>query len=115
MPHLDSFESECVTEKTELTGKHTKEKKIKKEFKVSADSNLKLNNSYGNVDITTWDENRVVIEVIIKTNGNDEDKVEKRLEEINVAFDTKFRWSKCKNKILQRRQILVERSFWRFR
>lgn len=86
LPHFDSLESECVIEKTELTGKHTKEKKIKKEFKVSADSNLKINNSYGNVDITTWDENRVVIEVIIKTNGNDEEKVEKRLEEINVAF-----------------------------
>jgi len=89
LPHFDSLESECVKYKTELTGKHTKQKKIKKEFKVSADSNLKINNSYGNVDITTWDENRVIIEVIIKTNGNDEDKVEKRLEEINVAFDQK--------------------------
>ena len=70
-----------------MEGKHTREKKIKKEFQVSANSNLNINNSYGNVDITTWNENRVVIEVIIKTNGNDEEKVEEKLEDINVDFN----------------------------
>lgn len=68
-------------------GKYTKEKKIKKEFKVSANDLLKIDNSYGNLDITTWDENRVVIEVFIETNGNDEENVQKRLDEIDVAFN----------------------------
>lgn len=75
------------TENRKMDGKHTRERKIKKEFSVSADSNLEIDNSYGNVDITTWNENRVVIEVTIKANGNDEDKVEDRLKNIDVNFD----------------------------
>lgn len=67
-------------------GKYTKQKKIRKEFKVSANDLLKIDNSYGNIDITTWDQNRVEIEVIIKTNGNDEEKVEERLKDITVVF-----------------------------
>lgn len=67
-------------------GKHSKEKTIKKEFNVSATSDLTIDNSYGNVDVTTWNENRVVIEVNIKTNGDDEDKVAEKLDNITVDF-----------------------------
>lgn len=70
----------------EWTGRHTKQKKITKSFNVSADALLKIDNSYGNIDITTWNENRIEIEVIIKTNGNDEEKVIERLKEIDVDF-----------------------------
>jgi len=72
---------------TSLDGKHTREKTIKKEFNVSANALLKVDNSYGNINITSWNENRVVIEVHIKTNGNNEDKVEKKLDEISVDFE----------------------------
>ncbi|WP_224491050.1 hypothetical protein [Robertkochia flava] len=71
----------------DFKGKYTKEKTIKKEFKVNADALLKIDNSYGNLYITTWKENRTVIEVHIKTNSNSEDKAEKKLDEINVTFD----------------------------
>jgi hypothetical protein len=71
----------------DFKGKYTKEKRIKKEFKVSPNDMLKINNSYGNIDIVTWDQNRVEIEVIVKTNGNDEEKVEKKLREIDVIFN----------------------------
>ena len=67
-------------------GKHTKEKTINKEFTVNADALLKVNNSYGNIDIITWNENRTVIEVKITTNGNDEEKVQKKLDDITVEF-----------------------------
>ena len=67
-------------------GKYTKEKKIKKEYAVNADAQLKINNSYGNVNVVSWNENRVVIEVTVKTNGNNEEKVQKKLDEINVDF-----------------------------
>lgn len=70
-----------------LKGKYTKEKIIKKEFSVSATALLKVNNSYGNLVLSSWNENRVVIEVTIKTNGNNEDKVQKRLDEIDVIFE----------------------------
>ncbi|MDT0646672.1 hypothetical protein RM545_08215 [Zunongwangia sp. F260] len=71
----------------DLNGKHTKTKKISKEFKVAATSKLLVNNSYGNIDISTWNENRVVIEVFIKTNGNDEEAVQRKLDDINIEFN----------------------------
>lgn len=80
---MGELDQKCVSVKD---GKHTKEKKIKKEFNVSANSDLTIDNSYGNVDITTWDENRVVIEVTITTNGDDEEKVEEKLNDITVDF-----------------------------
>lgn len=66
--------------------KHTKEKTIKKSFSVSANATLKINNSYGNIDIVTWNENRIDIQVIITVKGNDEDKVQQKLDDINVDF-----------------------------
>lgn len=71
----------------DLNGKHTREKKLSREFNVSATSNLKISNSYGNIDISTWEKNKVVIEVFIKTNGNDAEKVQQKLEEIDVEFN----------------------------
>jgi len=100
--------SEVTLEKNEFDGKHTREKKIKKEFNVSANSNLSIDNAYGNVDITTWDENRVVIEVIIKTNGNDEEKVQEKLEEINVDFNQSSAGVSAKTKFSKE-----ERSWWK--
>lgn len=73
--------------KDKLNGKYTKEKTIKKEFDVNSDALLKVSNSYGNLNLTSWNEDRVVIEVQIKTNGNDEDRVQERLNEINIDFE----------------------------
>lgn len=70
-----------------LKGKYTKEKTIKKEFNVNATALLAVDNSYGNLVLTSWNENRVEIEVQIKTNGNNEEKVQKRLDEIDVIFE----------------------------
>jgi len=67
-------------------GKYTKEKKVKKEFTVNANAGLRVDNSYGNLDIVTWDQNRTVIEVSIKTNGDDEEKVQEKLDEISIDF-----------------------------
>ena len=71
----------------ELKGRYTKEKTIKKEFDVNSDALLKVSNSYGNLNITSWNENRVLIEVHIKTNGNNEDKVQRKLDQISVDFE----------------------------
>lgn len=110
LPYFDAsaVDSNAIAEKTELNGKHTKEKMIKKEFSVSANSNLNIDNSYGNVDVTTWDQNRVVIEVIIKTNGNDEDKVEEKLEEINVEFNQTSSGVSAKTRFSKN-----EKSWWK--
>jgi len=71
----------------EPKGKYTKEKTIKKEFNVNANVLLKVDNSYGNLNITSWNENRILIEVHIKTNGNNEEKVQQKLDEISVDFE----------------------------
>ncbi|NRA93871.1 MAG: hypothetical protein HRU26_14550 [Psychroserpens sp.] len=68
-------------------GKHTKEKTIKKEYSVSSDATLKVNNSYGNIDIVTYEGSTVTIEVLIKVNGNNLEKVEDKLSEIDVEFN----------------------------
>lgn len=66
--------------------KHEKQKTIKKEFNVNSDALVAIDNSYGNLDIVTWNENRVVFEITITTSGNDKEKITKKLEEITVEF-----------------------------
>jgi len=87
-------------------GKHTKEKKINKEYTVNPDATLKVDNSYGNIDIVTWSENRIVIEVTITTNGNDEEKVQKKLDGIDVEF------SASSNMVSAKTKFEKNKSWW---
>ncbi|SDS28067.1 hypothetical protein SAMN04515667_1820 [Formosa sp. Hel1_31_208] len=68
-------------------GQHTKEKTIKKEFNVNSNATLKVDNSYGNINITTYEGSTISFEVHIKTNGNDLDKVKEKLDDITVEFN----------------------------
>lgn len=72
---------------TRLDGKYTKEKTIKKEYTVDSNALLKINNSYGNLNIITYTGNKTIIEVTIKVSGNDEQKVKNKLNDINVNFN----------------------------
>ncbi|WP_461533642.1 DUF4097 family beta strand repeat-containing protein [Sinomicrobium sp.] len=72
---------------TPLNRRYSKEKKIEKSFDVNTNALLKVDNSYGNIYITTWNQNRIEIEVHIKTSGNNEEKVQQKLDEINVEFE----------------------------
>ena len=67
-------------------GKYEKSKKVKKEYSVNANALVKISNKYGNLDVVTWEENRVVIEVTITVSGNNEDKIESRLNKIHIQF-----------------------------
>ena len=67
-------------------GKFEKSKTVKKEYNVNADALVKISNKYGNLDVVTWTENRVVIEVTITVNGNNEDKIKSRLDRIHIEF-----------------------------
>lgn len=64
----------------------TKEKIIQKSYNVNKSATLKVVNSFGNVDIVTWDKNTIEFDVVIRVSGNNEEKVEDRLERINVDF-----------------------------
>lgn len=70
-----------------LKGKYNKEKTIKKEFTVNNNALLKIDNSFGNLDIVTYTGNKISIEVIIKVSGNNEEKVDKKLKAIHVNFN----------------------------
>ena len=89
-------------------GKYTKTKTINKEFNVTKNATLTISNKYGNVDVFTWDKNVISIKVTITTNGNDEEKVEKRLEQIDVDFDS------SSNNVSAKTIIEQHSNSWRF-
>lgn len=70
----------------DFNGRHTQERKITRAFEVSPNAMLAVDNKYGDIDIVTWDQDRVEIEVILRTNGNDPEAVLSRLEELDVTF-----------------------------
>ncbi|MDO5971351.1 hypothetical protein Q4Q35_16210 [Flavivirga aquimarina] len=79
-------------------GKYTKKKTINKTFSVVPDAVLNINNSYGNIDIITWNENKVVFEITITTSGNDEEKVQQKLDDITVNFEASSSYVSAKTK-----------------
>jgi hypothetical protein len=70
----------------EPKGKYKAEKKIHKEYDVNPSAGLEINNSYGSIDIVTWDENRTVIDITIITHASSESKAQEKLREIEVDF-----------------------------
>lgn len=67
--------------------KHEKSKTISKNFTVNKNATLYINNKYGNVNVTTWNENRIEIDVKITVKGNDLKNVDKKLNAINILFE----------------------------
>jgi len=65
---------------------YNKEKTISKTYNVNADAQINVSNSYGNVNVYLWDENKISIQVNIKVSGNNESKVNDKLSEIDVDF-----------------------------
>lgn len=79
-------------------GKHTKKKTINKEYSVNKNATLEVSNSYGNIDIVTWNEDKIVFEVTITTSGNDEEKVQERLDNISVDFEASSNYVSAETK-----------------
>ena len=75
-----------VAAATEHKGKYTKNKKVTKEYTVNKDATLAISNKYGNIHIVTGNSNKIEIEVNITTSGNNEEKVQERLNQINIDF-----------------------------
>ncbi|RZJ70130.1 hypothetical protein [Flavobacterium sp.] len=69
------------------TGKHNKQKTISKAYKVNDDAGIDIDNQFGPVFVTTWDEDKIQIDVVIKVSGNSEDWVDKRLASIDVDIN----------------------------
>jgi hypothetical protein len=71
---------------TEHQGKFNKQKTIKKTVAVNANATLSVDNKYGNVFVTTWEEDKIDIEVVVTISGDDEKWVIERLASINIEF-----------------------------
>ncbi len=65
-------------------------------------------NSYGDLDITTWNENRIVIDVTITVNGNNEEKVDRKLSDLDVKFSSSNEWVSAETTFNKRKS----KSWW---
>jgi len=65
-------------------GKYKKIKTVHKSYQVEAQESILIDNSYGNIQISTWDKNTVDILASISADGNDQNNVNNRLRSIQV-------------------------------
>lgn len=63
---------------------NTKQKNIKKTYIVNPDAKLDVNNKYGNISVSTWDEDKIDLEITIKVSGGNENWVNEKLNSIDV-------------------------------
>ena len=84
--------------------KHERKRTIEKEFTVNKNAKVSLNNKYGNLNITTWNQNKVVIEVTITVKGDDLENVEDKLETIDIEFESGSSFVSAKTIIEKNRQ-----------
>lgn len=65
---------------------YSKQKSISKAYLVNSDAGINIDNSYGNIFVTTWNEDKIEIEVLIKVSGDSEKWVNQKLNAIDVSF-----------------------------
>jgi hypothetical protein len=65
---------------------YSKQKTISKAYIVNSDAGINIDNSYGSIFVTIWNEDKIEIEVFIKVSGDNEKWVNQKLEGINVDF-----------------------------
>ena len=63
---------------------HLKEKNIKKTYYVNPNATLSIENSYGTISVTTWNEDKIELDISIKVSGDNENWVNQRIETIAV-------------------------------
>jgi len=64
----------------------SKQRVINRAYVVNSDAGINIDNSYGNIFVTTWNEDKIEIEVLIKVSGDNENWVNQRFESIDVNF-----------------------------
>lgn len=79
--------------------KHEKSKTISKNFTVNKNATLYISNKYGNLNVTTWNQNRIEIEVKITVKGDDLSNIEQKLNAIDVHFEASESLVEARTKI----------------
>lgn len=62
----------------------TKQKNIKKTYIVNSNAGIDIDNKYGNITVSTWDEDKIDLDITIKVSGGDENWVNQKLNSIDV-------------------------------
>ncbi|MFH6942354.1 hypothetical protein [Flavobacterium sp. FlaQc-50] len=62
----------------------SKQKTIKKTYIVNSNAGIDIDNKYGNITVTTWDEDKIDLDITIKVTGGNENWVNERLNSITV-------------------------------
>ncbi len=88
-----AFAGNALAERVDFT------KTIKKEYEVSSNATVHINNKYGKVDVKTWDKNRVKIDVRILVRANTEADAQKVFDRINVQFSNTGNFVKAETTI----------------
>lgn len=63
-------------------------KVIKRSFEVSSTADIKINNRYGNVNLSSWNQNKVDFHIEIQVDGKDAQRVKDRLDAIKINFSS---------------------------
>ncbi len=63
-------------------------KTINKQFPTTPDGTVKISNRYGKVEIKTWDNNEVKVEVVIKVDAHSEDRANDVFDRITIDFNS---------------------------
>lgn len=64
-----------------------KEKTINKVYQVNSDAGIDITNKYGSIFVTTWNEDRIALDIVIKVHGKNESRVLERLNKISVDIN----------------------------
>jgi hypothetical protein len=62
----------------------SKQKNIKKTYIVNSNAGIDIDNKYGNISISTWDEDKIDLDITIKVTGGNENWVNEKLNTIDV-------------------------------
>lgn len=88
--------------KTKKRYEHFKERTISKTYSASGNT-LNINNSFGNVTVTTWNRNEIKVDIHIEASSTDKDLADKMFENIDVeeskdGNELKLKTTTSKNK-----------------
>jgi hypothetical protein len=62
-----------------------KRKNISKSYTVTGDDKLRIENSFGDVAVTTWDKNEIQVDIQIEVSAPTEEKAQEMMDEISVS------------------------------
>ena len=87
-------------------------KEINRTFDTSADGEVNIYNKYGTVDIKSWDQNRVKIEVKIIVYASNQDEADNTFDRIDVNFSNRSDYVSAET-VIQTYERAWYKFFWK--